>query len=122
MIVCSVSPRRSNICVVAGFPTACRGRSLQEDVEHLIQAFTDVRYRTATVVAYGAALRISEVVSLQVTDIRREQGLLHIREGKGHHERMAYLPDAVLKELERYWKTTWPRPGPFFCQSCGLLM
>ncbi len=76
------------------------------DVEHLIQGITDVR--TATVVAYGAALRISEVVSLQVTDIRREEGLLHIREGKGHHERMAYLPGAVLKELERYWN--WPRP------------
>ena len=82
----------------------------EEDVEHLIQAMSDVRYRTASLVAYGSALRISEVVSLQITDIRREEGLLHIRKGKGNHERMAYLPDAVLAELERYWKTTWPRP------------
>ncbi len=72
----------------------------EEDVEHLIQAI----YATARQPLLPTALRISEVVSLQVTDIRREEGLLHIREGKGHHER---LP-AVLKEPERYWN--WPRP------------
>ena len=82
----------------------------EEDVEHLIQAMTDMRYRMATLVAYGSALRVSEVVSLQVPDIRRNEGLLHIRKGKGNRERMAYLSDAVLGELERYWKTTWPRP------------
>lgn len=82
----------------------------EEDVEHLIQAMTDMRYRMATLVAYGAALRVSEVVSLQIPDIRRNEGLLRIRKGKGNRERMAYLPEAVLEELERYWKTTWPRP------------
>ena len=82
----------------------------EEDVEHLIQAMIDMRYRTATLVAYGAARRVCEVVSLQIPDIRRNEGLPQIRKGKGNRERMAYLPAAVLGEQERYRKTTWPRP------------
>ncbi len=86
-------------------------RSIPEaDVELLIAGINDLRYRTATLTAYGAGLRISEVVALQVGDIRSEEGLLHIRSGKGGHERMAHLPDPVLQTLRRYWRNTWPRP------------
>lgn len=86
-------------------------RSIPEaDVELLIGGIKDLRYRTATLTAYGAGLRISEVVALQVGDVRGEEGLLHIRSGKGGHERMAHLPDPVLRTLRKYWKNTWPRP------------
>ena len=43
----------------------------EEDVEHLIQAMTDMRYRMASLVDYGSALRVCEVVSRQIQDIRR---------------------------------------------------
>ena len=49
-------------------------------------------------------------------DIRGEEGLLHVRRGKGGHERMAHLPDAVLQTLRQYWRNTWPRPRTWlFC-------
>ena len=52
-------------------------RSIPEaDVELLIGGIKDLRYRTATLTAYGAGLRISEVVALQVGDVRGEEGLL----------------------------------------------
>ena len=86
-------------------------RSIPEaDVRLLIEGINDLRYRTATLVAYGCALRISEVVALQVDDVRSEDRLLHVACGKGGHERMAHLPDAVLEALRRYWKNTWPHP------------
>ncbi|MDE0238832.1 MAG: phage integrase N-terminal SAM-like domain-containing protein, partial [bacterium] len=59
-------------------------RSIPEaDVRLLIEGINDLRYRTATLVAYGCALRISEVVALQVDDVRSEDRLLHVACGKG---------------------------------------
>lgn len=93
-------------------------RSIPEaDVERLVQGIKDLRYRTATLTAYGAGLRIAEVVALQIGDVRSEEGLLQIRSGKGGHERMAHLPGSVLDALRRYWSKTRPRPSSWlFCQ------
>ncbi len=86
-------------------------RSIPEaDVGLLIDGIDDLRYRTAALVAYGCALRIPEVVALQVHDVRSEDGLLHIACGKGGHKRMAFLPDTVLEALRDYWKNTVPHP------------
>ena len=81
------------------------------DVGVLIEGIGNLCYRTAALTAYGAGLRISEVVALQVGDIHGEKGLLRIANGKGGHERMAYLPDAVLEALRRYWRATLPHPA-----------
>ena len=79
-------------------------RSIPEaDVERLVQGIKDLRYRTATLTAYGAGLRIAEVVALQIGDVRSEEGLLRIRSGKGGHERMAHLPGSVLDATGRCW-------------------
>lgn len=48
----------------------------EDDVERLVQGIKDLRYRTAVLTAYGAGLRISEVVALQVSDVRGKEGLL----------------------------------------------
>ena len=89
----------------------------EDDVERLVQGIKDLRYRTAVLTAYGAGLRISEVVALQVSDVMGKEGLLRIRSGKGGHERMAHLPGPVLEALRRYWSQTLPRPSSWlFCQ------
>ena len=95
-------------------------RSIPEaDVCRLIDGINDLRYRTATLLAYGCALRIPEVVALQVDDVRSEDGLLHIAHGKGGHERMAFLPDTVLEALRRYWKNTEPHPESWLFYGAG---
>ena len=63
----------------------------EADVERLITGVNDPCYRTAILTAYGAGLRISEVVTLQVSDIKSAEGLLRLGNGKGGHERMASL-------------------------------
>ena len=86
-------------------------RSIPEaDVEILIERINDLRYRTATLTDYGAGLRISEVVALQVGDIWGKDGRLQFRSGKGDRERMSRLPDPVLQALGQFWRNTWPRP------------
>ncbi len=95
-------------------------RSIPEaDVCRLIDGINDLRYRTATLLAYGCALRISEVVALKIDDVRSDDGLLHIACGKGGHERMAHLPDTVLDSLRCYWKNTVPHPESWLFYGAG---
>lgn len=81
-----------------------------KEIERLTMAVTDIRYRTAIVLSYGAGLRISETVAVKVTDIRAGKNLLHIPAGKGGTERTAPLPKHLIDYLRGYWKSIYPRP------------
>ena len=83
----------------------------EEEVERLLLAAPDLRYRAAMLTAYAAGLRISETLSLQVSDIHADRRLLHIRAGKGGHERMAPLPERAIGYLRSYWSRLYPRPA-----------
>ena len=63
-----------------------------EDVERLIHATFDLRCRTALVTGYGAGLRISEVVALQVEDVCAKQGPVADPRGQGRPRADGPLP------------------------------
>ncbi len=54
-----------------------------EVVKRLMFATTSVKYRTALSVAYGAGLRIAEVVNLKVSDIDSKRMLISVEQGLG---------------------------------------
>lgn len=100
---------------VAGLRSRKKPRKLPrhmavEEVERIILATPDLRYRAAIVVAYGAGLRISETVSIKIGDIKSDEKLLHIPSGKGGTERMAPMPEAVIHYLRGFYKNIWPQP------------
>ena len=82
-----------------------------EEIERLILGVTDIRYRTAITLAYGAGLRISETVGVKVSHVIGDRNLLHIPSGKGGTERMAPLPANLVGHLRGYWKSIQPRPA-----------
>jgi integrase/recombinase XerD len=53
---------------------------------------------------YACGLRISEAVTLQVTAIDGINGIVRVI-GKGNKERCVPLPQPVLTEMRRLWKT-----------------
>ena len=55
----------------------------QEEVLRLLEAVTSVKYKAALSLAYGAGLRVSEVISLKVADIDSKRMLLRVERGKG---------------------------------------
>ncbi len=86
--------------------------TIDEDaLQRLIQSVYDIRYRTAVELAYAAGLRISEVVALQVGDIDSVRGFVHVRRGKGGHERLVHLPQAMVEKLRDYWRQIHPKPS-----------
>jgi site-specific recombinase XerD len=76
----------------------------REEVSRLIEAAKNLKHRTALSVAYGAGLRVSEVIALKVGDIDSQRMLLRIEQGKGHKDRYALLPPLLLERLRIWWR------------------
>jgi integrase/recombinase XerD len=75
-----------------------------DEVKRLIDACHSPKYTTALSVAYGAGLRISEVVALKVSDIDSKRMVLIIEQGKGKKDRLAKLSPALLACLRGWYK------------------
>ena len=54
---------------------------------------------------YSCGLRLSEALSLEVSDIDRARMTLRVRDGKGAKERFIPLPHSTYRVLCEYWKT-----------------
>jgi site-specific recombinase XerD len=76
----------------------------REEVARLIEAAKNLKHRTALSVAYGAGLRVSEVIALKVADIDSQRMLLRVEQGKGHKDRCALLPPLLLERLRIWWR------------------
>jgi len=78
------------------------------EVEEFFQQVSTIRYRAALMTAYGAGLRVSEVVALQLGDIDAERMLLRVRQGKGKKDRYAMLSPRLLVMLRCWWRAQHP--------------
>jgi len=75
-----------------------------EEVRLLLRATTAPKYRAGFATAYGAGLRVSEVVALKVGDIDSKRMLLRIERGKGGKDRHAMLSPQLLQLLRVWWR------------------
>ena len=71
-----------------------------------------IRYRAALMTAYGAGLRVSEVVTLKVGDIDSKRMLIRVRQGKGNRDRYAMLSPRLLEVLRCWWRSRHPAGQP----------
>src|ERR1700680_4225315 len=75
-----------------------------EEVTLLLQAAPGPKYKAALATAYGAGLRVSEVVALKVGDIDSQRMLLRVEQGKGRKDRHAMLSPQLLELLRAWWR------------------
>jgi integrase/recombinase XerD len=87
-----------------------------EETHALLGAIHHPVYRAITLVLYGAGLRISEALALEVTDIDRQRGVIRVRHGKGDKAREAKLSDSLYQSLRHYWAQVRP-PKPYLFVS-----
>jgi integrase/recombinase XerD len=74
----------------------------RNQVMRLIAAANTSKTRLALALAYSAGLRVSEIAKLQLSDINRERGVIHIRAGKGRKDRIVPLSQLVADMLDQY--------------------
>ena len=85
------------------------------EVAALFQSTPNLKHRAILMTIYGAGLRVSELINLQVTDIDSQRQIISVRQGKGHKDRQVMLSPKLLELLRSYWKScrpkTWLFPG-----------
>mgnify|MGYP001554274501 FL=1 len=74
-----------------------------EEVTRLIDVASP-KYQAAFSIAYGAGLRISEVVNLKSSDIDSQRMCIHVEQGKGRKDRYALLSPVLLAKLRDWWR------------------
>jgi integrase/recombinase XerD len=86
-----------------------------EEVARMLETAPGVKYKAAQSVAYGAGLRVSEVVALKVGDIDSARMMIRIEQGKRRKDRYAMLSPRLLDLLRDWWLACrsrgWLFPG-----------
>ena len=80
-----------------------------EEVARLLDAAPGLKYKVALSVAYGAGLRVSEVVALKVSDIDSQRMVIRIEQGKGHKDRYVMLSPHLLELLRDWYQVARPQ-------------
>ncbi|MBK8593647.1 MAG: tyrosine-type recombinase/integrase [Sandaracinaceae bacterium] len=65
---------------------------------------TSPRDRALVMLLYGSGLRISEALSLTITDVDSGRGVLTIRHTKGRRDRIVPLPAVTLEALREWMR------------------
>jgi site-specific recombinase XerD len=87
-----------------------------DEVHCLLRALREPRFQAIAMVMYGAGLRISEALALEVRDIDGSRGVIQVRHGKGDKAREAKLSPALYEWLRQYWASVRP-PQPYLFAS-----
>ena len=80
-----------------------------DEIVRFLEAVPGLRNRVALTTAYGAGLRVGEVVRLQPAAIDSSRMLIRIEQGKGAKDRYVMLSPQLLQILRTYWRLA--RPG-----------
>src|SRR5580658_2267391 len=95
------------------FPRVRRAHKLPvvlspEEAAQFFENVPSLRNRAALMTCYGAGLRISEAVSLKVSDIDSKRKLIRVEQGKGRKDRYVMLSDRLRDVLRCYFRAAQP--------------
>ena len=91
----------------------------RKEVKDILSRIREVRHRACLSLIYACGLRLGEACRMEVGDIDRERGLVHVRGGKGSKDRYVPLPATILPLLEECWRSHRNAKWLFPCVERG---
>lgn len=91
----------------------------KEEIIRLIKAIANLKHKTMIMLGYACGLRVSEITSLEITDIDEDRRLLLIKKGKGKKDRVVSLSPVMLVMIREYISAYKPGKYLFEGQSKG---
>lgn len=87
------------------FPYAKRHKKLpvvlsRTEIKKLLIVINNQKHKMMLSLAYGAGLRVSELVKLQVKDLDLEELTIHLKQTKGNKDRITIVPQKLKNELQ----------------------
>ena len=74
-----------------------------DEVEKLLDATVDLKYKAMFATMYSSGMRVSEVIHLHYDDISRTNMQIHVRDTKNRMDRYTILSKRNLDILTEYW-------------------
>jgi site-specific recombinase XerD len=90
-----------------------------EEVVELVKKTDNLKHRALLMTAYGAGLRVSELVSLKISDIDSKRMMIFVEQSKGKKDRLVPLSPLLLETLRLYVKKYKPRQFLFEGEKGG---
>lgn len=70
------------------------------EIQSLLTSITNHKHRTLIALAYGAGLRVSEVVRIRVCDVDVSELTVHLQQAKGQKDRLSIVPESLVHYLQ----------------------
>lgn len=81
----------------------------RDEVKKVLDATENIKHKAILTTIYSCGLRLSEVLELQISDIKTKENLLLIRQSKGNKDRLVVLSVKLLEILRNYYKIYQPK-------------
>ena len=82
----------------------------ESELKRMFSAVKNIKHKAILFTAYGAGLRVGEVVRLRICDIDSKRMEIFVQRAKGKKDRVVNLSMLVLDILRQYIKLERPRP------------
>ncbi len=90
-----------------------------EEVQRLLNSFTNLKHKAIFTLCYSAGLRLGEILNIKISDIDSDSMQIRIHQAKGKKDRYSLLSPKVLELLRRYVSEYKPKEYLFEGQNGG---
>lgn len=79
-----------------------------QEINNLVNSYSNIKHRCIIQLMYSCALRIGEVVNIELTHIQKDRLLLRVKGAKGFKDRDVPIPSATMELIINYYKAEKP--------------
>jgi len=90
----------------------------RDQILGMLSEIHNFKHRLMISLAYGAGLRVSEIINLRIYDVDFDRGLINIRSAKGGKDRVTVLPEKLVEDI-RIWIENRKREDKGGCGELG---
>lgn len=70
------------------------------EIKQIIDSIKNLKHKLIISLAYGAGLRVNEVISLKVKDINLDELTVHLKDTKGKKDRLTIIPESIRNDIK----------------------
>lgn len=68
----------------------------RQEIEKMLDKTMNIKHRLLLALAYGAGLRVSEVINLRIHDVDLSELTIHLKQAKGNKDRITIIPERLI--------------------------
>jgi len=87
----------------------------RDEINLILSNIKNTKHRLMIALAYGAGLRVSEVVALKVRDVLPDELIVCVRQGKGRKDRQTVFPEKLKNDI--HFLVTGRESGDYLFES-----